>query len=80
MVILNVFALEKYITTVCSCCLKVHHRDSSLPFSSSFNSSQIYKCLRSDTGYTIQKTPFIADIALKPEFLQDRPNLMPLFL
>ncbi|GAV01987.1 hypothetical protein RvY_12609 [Ramazzottius varieornatus] len=49
-IILNVFVLDKYITTVCSCCLKVHHRDLSLPFPSSFNSSQIYKCLRSDTG------------------------------
>ncbi|GAV07274.1 hypothetical protein RvY_17132-2 [Ramazzottius varieornatus] len=80
MTILKVFALGKYITTVCSCCLKVHHRDSSLSFPSSFNTSQIYKCLRSDTGYTFQKMPFIADIALKPEFLQDRPNVMPSFL
>ncbi|GAU98870.1 hypothetical protein RvY_09954-1 [Ramazzottius varieornatus] len=73
MIILNVFALDKYITTVCSCCLKVHHRDSSLPFPSSFNSSQIYKCLRSDTGYTFQKMPFITDIALKPEFFRTAP-------
>ncbi|GAU92987.1 hypothetical protein RvY_04990 [Ramazzottius varieornatus] len=49
-IILNVFALDKYITTAYSCCLKVHQRDSSLPFPSSFNSSQIYNCLRSDTG------------------------------
>ncbi|GAV09692.1 hypothetical protein RvY_19189 [Ramazzottius varieornatus] len=72
MIILNIFALDKYFITVCSYCLKVHHRDSSLPFPSSFSSSQI--------GYTFQKMPFIADIALKPEFLQDRPNVMASFL
>ncbi|GAV08521.1 hypothetical protein RvY_18199 [Ramazzottius varieornatus] len=55
MIILNVFALGKYIITVCSCFLKVHHRDSSLPFPSSFNPLQIYKCLRSDTGTRSRK-------------------------
>ncbi|GAU94025.1 hypothetical protein RvY_05873 [Ramazzottius varieornatus] len=69
-IILNVFALDKYIAAVCSCCPKVHHRDSSLPFPSFFNSAQIYKCLRSDTVIKINKNYRINGAPVEPHDLE----------